>query len=45
MSTTPNKLGFVDTGRRFNDERFRMRSGAILPEMEMIKKHERKSTT
>lgn len=29
------KLGFVDTGKRFSDERFRMKSGAILPEMEM----------
>lgn len=29
------KLGFVDTGRRFSDERFRMKSGALLPEMEM----------
>ena len=32
------KLGFVDTGRRFSDERFRMKSGAILPEMEMVLK-------
>ena len=32
------KLGFVDTGRRFSDERFRMKSGTILPEMEMVKK-------
>lgn len=32
------KLGFVDTGRRFQDERFRMKSGAILPEMEMVRK-------
>ncbi|HEY0220810.1 MAG TPA: GNAT family N-acetyltransferase [Candidatus Paceibacterota bacterium] len=30
------KLGFVDTGRRFSDERFRMKSGSILPEMEMV---------
>jgi ribosomal protein S18 acetylase RimI-like enzyme len=30
------KLGFVDTGKRFSDERFRMKSGAMLPEMEMI---------
>lgn len=29
------KLGFVDTGKRFSDERFRMKSGAIIPEMEM----------
>lgn len=32
------KLGFTDTGRRFSDARFRMKSGAILPEMEMVKK-------
>jgi len=30
------KLGFVDTGGRFTDERFRLKSGAIMPEMEMI---------
>ncbi len=30
------KLGFVDTGKRFSDERFRMKSGAVIPEMEMI---------
>jgi ribosomal protein S18 acetylase RimI-like enzyme len=30
------KLGFVDTGRRFSDDRFKMKSGAILPEMEMV---------
>ena len=29
------KLGFVDTGRRFSDEKFRMKSGAIIPEMEL----------
>lgn len=29
------KLGFVDTGKRFSDERFRMKSGSILTEMEM----------
>lgn len=27
--------GFVDTGRRFSEERFRMKSGSIIPEMEM----------
>lgn len=32
------KLGFVETGRRFQEERFRMKSGAILPEMEMALK-------
>ena len=31
-------LGFKDTGRRFEDERFRMRSGSILPEMELVLK-------
>lgn len=30
------KLGFNDTGKRFTDERFRMPSGAIIPEMEMV---------
>jgi len=29
------KLGFADTGRRFADENFRMKSGAVIPEMEM----------
>src|SRR3989344_862020 len=29
------KLGFVDTGKRFSDEHFRMKSGAIIPEMEL----------
>ncbi len=32
------KLGFADTGRRFSDEKFRMKSGAMIPEMEMILK-------
>jgi ribosomal protein S18 acetylase RimI-like enzyme len=31
-----SKLGFVDTGRRFSDERFRLKSGAQLPELEMV---------
>jgi ribosomal protein S18 acetylase RimI-like enzyme len=30
------KLGFVDTGRRWADEKFRMKSGSIIPDMEMI---------
>jgi ribosomal protein S18 acetylase RimI-like enzyme len=30
------KLGFKDTGKRLLDERFRMQSGAIPPEMEMM---------
>ncbi len=29
------KLGFIDTGKRFSEERFRMKSGSILTEMEM----------
>lgn len=30
------KLGFVDTGKRWSNEKFRMKSGAIIPEMEMV---------
>jgi len=30
------KLGFVDTGKRWSDEKWRMKSGAIIPEMEML---------
>lgn len=30
------RLGFVDTGRRFTNERFTMKSGAMIPEMEMV---------
>ncbi|MEN9582943.1 MAG: hypothetical protein RL641_897 [Candidatus Parcubacteria bacterium] len=30
------KLGFVDTGKRFSDEKFRMKSGALIPEMELV---------
>ncbi|HLD70586.1 MAG TPA: GNAT family N-acetyltransferase [Negativicutes bacterium] len=29
-------LGFKDTGRRFEDERFRMKGGTAIPEMEMV---------
>ncbi len=29
------RLGFEDTGRRWTDEKFRMKSGATFPEMEM----------
>lgn len=29
-------LGFVDTGKRWVDESYRMKSGAFIPEMEMI---------
>jgi ribosomal protein S18 acetylase RimI-like enzyme len=32
------KLGFVDTGKRFIDERFRNKSGSIAPQMEMVLK-------
>ncbi len=31
-------LGFVDTGERFLDERFKMKSGAMIPEMKMVLK-------
>lgn len=31
-------LGFVDTGKRFSEERFRQRNGALMPEMEMVLK-------
>lgn len=30
------KLGFEDSGRRYTEERLRMKSGAILPEMDMV---------
>jgi ribosomal protein S18 acetylase RimI-like enzyme len=30
------KLGFEDTGKRLKDERFRMKSGSIITEMEMV---------
>lgn len=30
------KLGFVDTGKRWADENNRMQSGAIIPEMDMV---------
>ncbi len=33
-----NKLGFVDTGLRREDEKFKMKSGVIIPEMEMVLK-------
>lgn len=34
------KLGFAETGRRFSDENFKMKSGALLPEMELVIKAE-----
>ncbi len=30
------KLGFIDTGKRVQDERWKMNSGAYIPEMEMV---------
>ncbi len=30
------KLGFVDTGKRWKDEKGKMKSGAYIPEMEMV---------
>lgn len=30
------KLGFEDTGKRFSDDRFTMKNGAKMPEMEMV---------
>ena len=30
--------GFADTGKRFSEERFRMKSGNLIPEMEMVLK-------
>jgi len=30
------KLGFVDTGKRWKDEKWKMKSGASIPEMEMV---------
>lgn len=38
------RLGFVDTGRRFHDERFTMKSGAVIPELEMLKKADLESS-
>ena len=30
------KLGFEDTGKRWKDDKFKMKSGAMMPEMEMV---------
>ncbi len=30
------KLGFKETGKSFSDERFRMKSGSIIPETELV---------
>ncbi len=35
---TYKKWGFVDTGKRFSKERFRFKSGSIMPEMELLRK-------
>lgn len=32
------KLGFVDTGKRWKDEKWKLKSGAYIPEMEMVLK-------
>ena len=32
------KLGFIDTGKRWKDEKWKMKSGAYIPEMEMVLK-------
>ena len=32
------KLGFVKIGKRFTDEKFKMRNGALIPEIEMVLK-------
>jgi ribosomal protein S18 acetylase RimI-like enzyme len=34
------KLGFIDTGKRWNDDKFKLKSGAKMPEMEMVIKAE-----
>lgn len=34
------RFGFVDTGKRFSDEMFKMKSGAVIPELEMRKRAE-----
>ncbi len=31
-----SKIGFVDSGRRYTDERFQMNSGARIPEMDLV---------
>jgi len=36
------KLGFCDTGKRRSDEKFRMKSGSIIPELEMVIKARKK---
>lgn len=36
--------GFSETGRRFSEERFRMKSGSIIPEIEMVRPADRTSS-
>ena len=31
-----SKIGFVDTGDRWSDEKFKMKSGVTIPEMRMM---------
>jgi len=35
------KLGFEDTGKRYSDEQYKMKSGAIIPTMDMVLKVEK----
>lgn len=35
------KLGFIDTGKRWSDEKWKMKSGAVIPEMEMVIKYDK----
>jgi ribosomal protein S18 acetylase RimI-like enzyme len=30
------KLGFVETGRRFSDEKLKLKSGSVIPEIELV---------
>jgi len=39
------RIGFVDNGKRFKDEKHKMRNGAMIPEMEMILKPKNKRDT
>jgi ribosomal protein S18 acetylase RimI-like enzyme len=39
------RLGFEDTGKRWKDEKFTMKSGVQIPEMEMVKRVKGRSAT
>jgi len=39
------KMGFADTGRRFTEERHRMKSGVNIPQMEMIRRRTKNKVT